>query len=91
MPKVGEPVAPKINFITDMYGFVEVNHAQYKQVPHNEFPPLVVRALDFQSLRNSVGGVEEYLRKTKNKRQGFITSLEVEVSSVSKWINHANS
>lgn len=88
MPRVGEPVMP-VQFSTEMYVFIGVSAAEYKEVGYHDFPPLVVKYLDFESLRSSVGGVEEYLkRKYKGKPapHGYIARVSLTALRVSKWV-----
>jgi hypothetical protein len=80
LPKVPERTPSPVrhpNWVTSMYGYMGVNEAD---ITGSGSPDFVVRFLDFASLRNSVGGVVDYVRKSHRNQRGVVVRLDVTVT-----------
>ena len=87
MPKVGEPTRlQSVNFSCTMYGFIGVNTAQWPQ--GTNYPELVVKYLDVESICTSPAGVEQYITrscyKKRDRPEGFVARLDVAVAQIVK-------
>ena len=68
----------QISWITEMYGFVGVNRADWPE--GSGYSEFIVNYLDFKSLRTSIGGVLDYVNQSCPNQRGHVVQLSVKVT-----------
>lgn len=61
----------------EAYAFMEVNRAQWPE--SSGYPELIIRSIDFETIGNGIGSVQEKLKRMKKKPSGMIVRVSVTV------------